>query len=237
MSNPTKLNQAIQNYWHSRAKGYSLSTLEELQSCDNPYRKILKKWLSGDHSAQSALDIGCGPGFLAIELAHLGFNVKAVDSCIAMLQEARKNSQGLQIDFSLSDAADELFPCESFDVIASRNLTWNLPNPSKAYRQWLTWLKPGGKLIIFDGNHYRYLSDQSFPNPNYQSTHRYVDGVDVSVMEKIAKILPMTRFRRPEYDKKVLLDLGFIHIKIIAMSRVGDEIKDFALMCEKNHAD
>lgn len=56
MSNPTKLNQAIQNYWHSRAKGYSLSTLEELQSCDNPYRKILKKWLSGDHSAQSALD-------------------------------------------------------------------------------------------------------------------------------------------------------------------------------------
>lgn len=237
MSNSVKLNRAIQSYWQLRAKVYSLSTLEELQSCDNPYREILKKWLCGNHTGQTALDIGCGPGFLAIELAHLGFNVKAIDSCAAMLQEAKKNSYGLQINFGLSDAAEADFCHESFDVIASRNLTWNLPDPLKAYRQWFTWLKPGGKLIIFDGNHYRYLSDSNYPNPNYQRTHQHIDGVDVSVMEKIAQTLPMTQFPRPEYDKDILVALGFTHVETIVMSRAGNEIQDFALMCEKHHAD
>lgn len=237
MSNAIKLNQAIQSYWQLRAKGYSLSTLDELESHDNRYRELLKKWLPGSHADQSALDIGCGPGFLAIEFAHLGFNVKAIDSCTAMLHEAQKNSKGLQIEFSLSDAADQVFPSESFDVIASRNLTWNLPDPQKAYRQWITWLKPGGKLIIFDGNHYRYLSDPNYPNPSYQCTHSHIDGVDISVMEKIAETLPMTHFRRPEYDEDILTALGFIHIETVVISRAGNEIQDFALMCEKSHAD
>lgn len=236
MSDSQKLNQTIQNYWQSRSKGYGLSTVDELRSRDNPYREILKRWLPGNHTDQSALDIGCGPGFLAIELAHLGFNVKAVDSCAAMLEEARNNSRELQIDFILSDAGDEVFANETFDVIVSRNLVWNLPDPQKAYRQWITWLNPGGKLIIFDGNHYRYLSDPNFPNPNYQRTHQNLDGIDVSVMEKIAELLPLTQFRRPEYDKDTLTALGLTHIETVVMSRVGNEIKDFALMFEKNHA-
>ena len=40
MSDSQKLNQTIQNYWQSRSKGYSLSTVDELRSRDNPYREI-----------------------------------------------------------------------------------------------------------------------------------------------------------------------------------------------------
>ena len=46
--------------------------------------------------------------------------------------------------------AEELtFAPESFDVIVSRNLTWNLHDPKKAYQSWERVLKSGGLLLNF----------------------------------------------------------------------------------------
>ena len=59
------IDQAIQHYWGLRAKGYSLSNVEELADADNLYRNLLQRWLPGSHLGQKSLDIGCGPGFLA----------------------------------------------------------------------------------------------------------------------------------------------------------------------------
>ena len=130
------IDQAIQNYWGLRADGYSLSNVEELADADNLYRNLLQRWLPGPHLGQKSLDIGCGPGFLAIELAKLGFESTGIDSCARMLTNARKNAQGLNVEFLQADAAGACFPDESFNVIASRNVVWNLPDPESAYRQW-----------------------------------------------------------------------------------------------------
>ena len=35
-------------------------------------------------------------------------------------------------------------------MIVSRNLTWNLPHPEMAYKEWLRVLKKGGRLLNFD---------------------------------------------------------------------------------------
>ncbi len=43
------------------------------------------------------------------------------------------------------------FPDETFDLVISRNLIWNLDDPKAAYREWLRVLKPERKLMIFDG--------------------------------------------------------------------------------------
>ena len=155
------IDQAIQHYWGLRAEGYSLSNVEELADADNLYRNLLQRWLPGSHLGQKSLDIGCGPGFLAIELAKLGFTATGVDSCEAMIDQAKRNTRAWNIRLILNDAAENLFSDNTFDVIASRNLVWNLPDPEKAYHQWFKWLKPHGKLIIFDGNHYRYLTDHN----------------------------------------------------------------------------
>ena len=199
------IDQAIQHYWGLRAEGYSLSNVEELADADNLYRNLLQRWLPGSHLGQKSLDIGCGPGFLAIELAKLGFESTGIDSCAPMLINARKNALGLNVEFLQADAAAASFPHESFDVIASRNVVWNLPDPESAYRQWHRWLKPNGKLIIFD--------------------------------ESIAKELPMSRFDRPEYDKEILNSIGFVNIDTIVLRQTGDQIHDFAIICEKDHAD
>lgn len=231
------LEKDVQAYWGMRAKGYSLSTKEELANADNIHRRILKSWLTGNNTAKTALDIGCGPGFLAIELAKLGFKVTAMDSCEQMLAEAKENASNFPIDFLLSDATAASFEPMQFDVIASRNVVWNLPNPSNAYRQWFKWLKPHGKLIIFDGNHYRYLTDSARHDRPHQETHRHLGNVDISIMEKIAKNLPMTELDRPQYDESLLKSIGFVNIKTVVLSRTDNQIHDFALIGEKNHAD
>lgn len=57
------------------------------------------------------------------------------------------------------DAQNLTFHDNMFDVIVSRNLTWNLDSPAKAYREWYRVLKPGSILLNFDANWYAYLYD------------------------------------------------------------------------------
>lgn len=238
MTSDFKLGKDIQAYWSLRAKGYSLSTQEELDNSDNSlYRKLLSSWLSESNIGKTALDIGCGPGFLSIVLAKLGFKVTAIDSCEPMIKEAKRNASGLDIEFFLSDAVDAPFESTQFDVIASRNVVWNLPDPLEAYRQWFRWLKPQGKLIVFDGNHYRYLTDPSRQDQPHRETHKHLGDVDIGVMERIAQSLPMSHFDRPQYDEKLLKSLGFVNIETIVISRTDQTIRDFALIGEKDHAD
>ena len=83
------------------------------------------------------LDIGTGPGFFAILLAEEGYQVTAVDYTEQMLQEAKSNAADLadQISFKRMDAQNLEFPKETFDYIVTRNVTWNLEHPKRAYRE------------------------------------------------------------------------------------------------------
>ena len=82
------------------------------------------------------LDIGTGPGFFAIILAQAGYQVTAVDYTEEMLKEARHNAGELaeKIQWLQMDAQNLDFPDQTFDAVVSRNLTWNLENPTRAYQ-------------------------------------------------------------------------------------------------------
>ena len=47
----------------------------------------------------------------------------------------------------------------------------------------------------------------------------------------------MSRFDRPEYDKEILNSIGFVNIDTIVLRQTGDQNHDFAIICEKDHAD
>ena len=83
------------------------------------------------------LDVGTGPGFFAILLAELGYQVTAVDYTASMLDEARRNAGALasRICFRQMNAEELSFEAASFDVVVTRNVTWNLHEPEKAYAQ------------------------------------------------------------------------------------------------------
>ena len=172
MSDTEKINQQNHAYWTDRASGYSEVNQEELAGIQKKTwsdlldREIRDHFKIGEthRSRIRILDIGAGPGFLSVILCEQGYQVTAADYAETMLEEAKQNAGTLaeKICFRREDAMNLSFPKATFDVVLSRNLTWNLPDPQRAYEEWLRVLKHNGLLLIFDANwHLPYLTPES----------------------------------------------------------------------------
>lgn len=211
-------------YWTRRAPSYSDVNQEELGGSQHSvWSRVIDQRIQSHFGNRSRdqirlLDVGTGPGFFAIILAELGYQVTAVDYTEAMLNQARKNAGPLAsiIDFRRMDAEQLTFPDGAFDVIVTRNLTWNLPSPAKAYSQWTRVLKENGLLLNFDANWYRYLFNaqanalhlEDRKNVRENNAADDTAGTDVDAMEAIARQAPLSARRRPAWDIHVLHGLG-----------------------------
>ncbi len=207
--------EAIRRYWNTRAEGYSLKTAYDLQHAETVWLERLRPFLPKSGRLE-VLDIGCGPGFFSILLARLGHSVVAFDYTEGMLERASQNAAEACVSLTVrqGDAQALPFPNAAFDLIVSRNLTWNLEAPETAYAEWLRVLRPGGRLVNFDGNHYRYLYSSPYAEelkqPDYTDGHNpdFMLGVDPAPINAIAANLPLSRVDRPQWDVETLLRLG-----------------------------
>lgn len=95
------------------------------------------------------LEIGCGTGMLARELAtKRGAKVTAIDLSPRMIDVARVRTPGsLAIEYRVADFLS-LSPC-GFDVVVAVNTLHHLPLHGGALRMAAA-LVPGGKLLIAD---------------------------------------------------------------------------------------
>ena len=212
------------SYWTGRAAGYSevnqleLSTQQRQKWSDCLHAEITRQFPDRAPESLRVLEVGTGPGFFAILLCELGYNVTAIDLTPAMLEEAKKNAdiiagkiRWLEMNAEAPDFADA-----SFDVVVSRNLTWNLPHPGKAYAEWARVLKPGGLLLNFDANWYAYLFDEEAQaayvrdraNSAEQGVWDQNVGENFDVMEDIARRVPLSNIRRPDWDLVLLRSLN-----------------------------
>ena len=212
------------SYWTNRAAGYSEVNREELASDQKAVwggvisARIRERYPDRHPEDISVLDIGTGPGFFAIILTELGYRVTAIDYTQSMLTQAMANAGELadRICFRQMDAQEPEFPDACFDVLVTRNLTWNLQSPETAYGQWMRILKPGGLLLNFDANWYRYLMDESAQVAHEQDRENLqasdvrdeTAGTDVCAMEAIALKAPLSAQHRPQWDLDVLSSLG-----------------------------
>jgi len=142
-------------HWDRRAPhfdedfGHSIRTSAERAAWD----RILDLVLSAGRRID-ALDAGCGTGFLSFELAARGHHVIGVDFALAMIEEARRKSATLgvtSVRFEEADAEQLPFMPASFDLVISRHLLWTLPHPEAAIDEWIRVLRPGGRLVVVDG--------------------------------------------------------------------------------------
>ena len=243
-----KLLDEIESYWSTRTEGYSEVNEKELKGMQKKaWLSVLESGFCGKvpsiregleenpageklsfKESLKILDIGTGPGFFPMILAEAGYHVTAVDYTPGMLKKAAENAAKFirekkkNITFLRMDAQKLEFEDESFDVIISRNLTWNLPHPEAAYLEWLRVLKKGGKLLNFDANWYGYLYDDK-KREAYENDRKNVEKgtlddhylcTDIDRMEKIALQVPLSETRRPGWDVEVLKKLGASEIQV-----------------------
>ena len=211
-------------YWTGRACGYSEVNQLELETDQRKkWRDCLQAEIArqfpGIAAAQlRVLEVGTGPGFFAILLCELGYDVTAIDLTPAMLKEAKKNAGAMagSIRFMEMNVEALKFEDASFDVVIIRNLTWNLPHPDAAYAEWARVLRPGGLLLNFDANWYAYLFDEqaqaAYDQDRINSAEQGVwdqnVGENFDVMEDIARRVPLSSIRRPAWDLERLQRLG-----------------------------
>lgn len=216
------MKEIINKYWSKDADGYNKSVRRSLHSKreKNAWQEIFTEALGKERL--NVLDVGTGPGIVAFLLTELGHDVTGVDLSEEMLRNASENAErfNLPVEFRHGDAENLPFKDESFDVVVNRYVLWTLPNPDKAIAEWRRVLKPGGKVVIVDGNWYlnigslkrkawRYLA-----MPLVLITERR-NPLDTSLDTNVKNKLWSTHKKRPDADIEILENLGFNNISVM----------------------
>lgn len=101
---------------------------------------------------ERVLDVATGTGdlaFLAAAAVGPEGRVVGADSCVAMLEVARRRQRGA-VDFQECDAMDLPFPDASFDVVTIGFGLRNVADRGRALREFLRVLRPDGRLLVLD---------------------------------------------------------------------------------------
>ena len=222
------LKNEIHDYWTNRARGYSEYNQQEMADARRTMWRDKLLSLLGEAFPErepgeiNILDVGTGPGFFAILLAEAGYQVTAIDYTEEMLKEAQQNAGGLAecIVWKTGDAQALDVENNCFDVVVTRNVTWNLPRPDLAYKEWLRVLKPGGVLYNFDADWYGHLYNEEKRSgyekdrqqTEAQNVEDYYSGTDIEKMEEIARQVPLSRLERPKWDLDTMKKTGFLDV-------------------------
>ena len=158
------------------------------------------------------LDVGCGEGRLARDLAALGHRVVAVDAAPSMVGHARElDPDG---EYHLANAAELPFEAGTFDLVIAFMSLQDMDDPEGAVREAWRVLEPGGRLClalvhpINSGGKFE-TDDEDSPfviRESYFERRRYVDRLERDGLE-----MTFTSDHRPlEGWLLPLVDTGFL---------------------------
>ncbi|MBR5337985.1 MAG: methyltransferase domain-containing protein [Lachnospiraceae bacterium] len=216
-----EIKDRVEKYWTKRASTFFEQRRAEIES------DKANIWVEGilshipEDKGIKILDVGCGAGFFPVILGRLGYDVTGIDLTEEMICYADKmldlyNIDRTRVRVMQGDAEAPAFPDDSFDVIVTRNLTWTLPHPIEAYKQWGRILKKGGILLNFDAEYAKGIHSgtghkyDSLNNP----AHAMIGKELNEECHKIYHMLTISSLDRPEWDVEVLTNVGFKEIEL-----------------------
>jgi SAM-dependent methyltransferase len=112
------------------------------------WQRLLK--LLGDVQGQRILDLGCGDGAFAIELARRGAQVIGIDASRSMIEAARRNSSAEHLDIAFYQARADAIPFAegTFDAVVAITILCFVRDPAPEFREIGRVMRPGGRLVI-----------------------------------------------------------------------------------------
>lgn len=142
MDNPQSTAELTTSYarWRSSRLGQVTDALEH---------ELLFEML-GSVAGKTLLDVGCGDGALALDLARRGAIVTGLDPAPAMIAAARQRSETAGMQTRFIDGKAEKLPLEdaAFDIVVAVAVLCFIEDVERAFAEMSRVLKPGGRLII-----------------------------------------------------------------------------------------
>lgn len=209
-----ELKNRIVTYWSKRSHDFGCQREKEQVSETGEawLNEILQHLPAG--KSLNILDVGCGTGMFSLMLSKLGHTTTGIDLTNHMILHAKElaKKQHSSARFFCMDAERPDFPDETFDVVLTRNLTWTLPHPEQAYKEWFRVLKKGGILLNFDADygHDSCNKDASSLPPTH--AHCTMARKMLQECEDIKEQLSISKNVRPTWDAALLNQIGYQNV-------------------------
>ena len=174
--------------WYAKNTGKSIAE----------FRDLAKRIADGLSSGDRVLEVAPGPGYLAIELARLGYQIAGLDVSRTFVRIARENAAraGVQVDFQEGDASGLPFVAAAFDFIICRAALKNFSDPVGALREMHRVLRSGGKAIIID-----MRSDASSKSIVDEVAKMHLSRIDALLTRTTLSALRRRAFSRLDFER------------------------------------
>jgi ubiquinone/menaquinone biosynthesis C-methylase UbiE len=144
-------------------------------------RSLVLDWIAqlGLPRGARILEVGCGAGLTAVELAQHGYLVDAIDSSDAMVELTRAHAAEAGVSERLRARTGDVhalaYEAASFDVVLAIGVLPWLHTPQAAIAELARVAKPGGYVLLTSDNRLRlvHLLDPRF-NPALAPARRFV---------------------------------------------------------------
>jgi len=170
-------------------------------------------------SARRVLEVGCGAGFVTIELARRGCDVVAVDSVSSMVEMTRRHADtagvGARVAAQVGDANALGFPPAAFDVaVANGVLPW-VADPAVTIAELARVVVPGGHVIVTTGNRAALiLMLPPFTTPLVGPVKRWVRRTAARLgVARGFLASSLATYHYPWYVDRLLAQAGFIKVR------------------------
>lgn len=148
MTNHSPHDTEVIHQFTLQAEGYTRLT----NTMSNPRTGALLALLAA-RADDVVLDVACGPGSLALDLAPHVQRVTGIDLTPAMLEQARaaQLKRGLSnISWHVGNAGALPFADCSFSLVACRAAFHHFEEPRRVFAEMVRVCRPGGRLAIID---------------------------------------------------------------------------------------
>ncbi len=151
MATPTNANPYYQGiYWNDHPE---VVRYLNLRACDEEATRWFDFLLRRNGSPfRRALSLNCGNGWVERDLVRAGVvtEIVAVDYLETLLNDARRESVGLPINFVQADVNKAQFPPGPFDLVINHAAGHHITYLDRVFRRIRELLEPNGMLVMWD---------------------------------------------------------------------------------------